>query len=129
MTKEKQRIAIAEACKWTHFEEDYDFYGFTQKLRMTRTRWRSPQGFICPEAPDYLNDLNAMHEAEESLTSNQWEVWWQHMGRILPDNYRRGGRITAAQRAEAFLRVIGKWEECRWQDDAEDGGEYRRGGE
>ena len=53
------------------------------------------------EIPDYLNDLNAMHEAEQTLDGNQrlpYLVLLQ--GHCFP---------TAAQRAEAFLRTIGKW--------------------
>ena len=91
MTPEQQRIAIAEACGW-------------------KTGYRDPEAWH--PLPDYLNDLNAMHEAEGILTNEQievycsflqkpqWGIWW-------------GIHATAAQRAEAFLRTIGKWEEAK----------------
>jgi hypothetical protein len=106
MNKEKQRIAIAEACgivgpfdnRWIkeYEEEGGDVYGFT--------------GFEKGElvfVPDYLNDLNAMHEAVNSLTTSQMTTMSQHLHRRLGMLW---GFATAAQFAEAFLRTIGKWE-------------------
>ncbi len=69
---------------------------------------------VCP--PDYLNDLNAMHEAELTLTVHQFDVY-QH---ALNDTcYGKNGQqgwitrdlilATASQRAEAFLKTIGRW--------------------
>lgn len=71
--------------------------------------------------PKYTQDLNAMHEAEKMLTIQQKENEY-------PDNLvqvaiylKRGLTIglveylgihaTARQRAEAFLRTLGRWEE------------------
>ena len=94
MTLEQQRIAIAIACS-----EDNDSI---------------VRGLI----PDYPFDLNAMHEAEDWIP--------HHLSHI--DYYQKGyGRFqtllaeltitpysaTASQRAEAFLRTIGKWEEAK----------------
>ena len=66
---------------------------------------------------DYLNDLNAMHEAEMVL-HGQLNLWWNYMDALEKasvefDPLGRGSHIhaTAAHRAEAFLRTIGKWEE------------------
>jgi hypothetical protein len=65
--------------------------------------------------PDYLNDLNAMHEAEKVLRPDgvygewaKWEVYVKTLGDKLtgPDDV---AHATAAQRAEAFLKTIGKW--------------------
>jgi hypothetical protein len=69
--------------------------------------------------PDYLNDLNAMHEAEKVLELTQY---WHYADIHIRDVVMRDNRgrspaaqtsyacATAAQRAEAFLRTIGKWE-------------------
>ena len=96
MTPEQQRIAIAEACGWTTKHKGL----WVEQLQTYAA------------LPDYLNDLNAMHEAEGILTNEQievycsflqkpqWGIWW-------------GIHATAAQRAEAFLRTIGKWEEAK----------------
>ncbi len=69
--------------------------------------------------PDYLNDLNAMHEAEKTLDddldldySENIEIAtgarWGANNSYDMSKYRSA---TAEQRAEAFLRSIGKWEE------------------
>jgi hypothetical protein len=61
---------------------------------------------------DYYNDLNAMREAEHVLTAETQEEYM----RILQElTFSRDGdwgfcHATAAQRAEAFLRTLGKWE-------------------
>lgn len=106
MTPEAQRIAIADACGWIKFWDqtgDEEYIG--------RWLWhRGQQNLKTP--PDYLNDLNAMHEAEKVLIARGDD---NHDGCGTPsfDYYRQkiGKCATAAQRAEAFLRTIGKWEE------------------
>ena len=57
---------------------------------------------------DYSADLNAMHEAEKVLTSMQQDEYWDH----LIDEKVAYLFATARQRAEAFLRTLGKWEEA-----------------
>ena len=112
MTKEQQRIAIAEACGWKNLEiEDFSEYGVPCFMLMgsnhTGTR-------LMP--PDYLNDLNAMHEAEKTLNQNLAAeyariltsiAWQSEQPTFAPMT------ATAAQRAEAFLRTINKWEETK----------------
>ena len=62
--------------------------------------------------PDYCSDLNAMHEAEKvlgevhSINSCEYDDWLQS---IIEHDQK--WRATACQRAEAFLRTLGKWEE------------------
>ncbi len=58
---------------------------------------------------NYCNDLNAMHEAEDELSGNQYMVYANILGAVEGSLF--GIRATARQRAEAFLRVMGKWEE------------------
>ncbi len=66
--------------------------------------------------PDYLNDLNAMHEAEKVLKLEQRDQYWQHLsmiterGRIAPIYYLMA-TATATQRAEAFLLTLSLWKE------------------
>ena len=60
--------------------------------------------------PDYLHDLNSMHEAERILVNQfdtKWETYWRHLQHVMPHPMF----ATAAQRAEAFLRTVGKWVE------------------
>jgi hypothetical protein len=69
------------------------------------------------EIPDYCNDLNAIHEAVLSvLNVASSQLNWDYC-RILGEVTGSGEHVTtalvhatAAQRAEAFLRTINKWE-------------------
>ena len=107
MNPEQQRIAIAEACGW--------------KTDKRGLGWLSPRGYYASE-PDYLNDLNAMHEAEKVLTQDQMIDYSRHVGKSVTSHLPASRaawmdfqliNVTASQRAEAFLRTIGKWEECK----------------
>ena len=100
MTPEEQRTAIAEACGW-------------------KTGYRDPEAWH--PLPDYLNDLNAMHEAEKVLTDDQDLEYSEALEQVVgarfgcnnAEDMRRLRSATAAQRAEAFLRTIGKWKEAK----------------
>jgi hypothetical protein len=96
VNQEEQRVAIAEACG-----EDSD-------------------SIVRELIPDYLNDLNAMAEAEKvSLSgSTAWLEFAVNLMRVLEAEQMSelNGmtcilQATARQRAEAFLRTIGKWKE------------------
>lgn len=125
MTPEAQRIAIAEACGWRPLKSSPQIW-YHDGLK----RHAFPHGGLihaqrmekklpCYEylLPDYLNDLNAMHEAEKTLKGMQcqnYQLWLIGFARgehfianKTPDCYEF--HVTAAQRAEAFLRTIGKW--------------------
>ena len=111
MTPEAQRIAIAEAC------------GFRKYERPNILLWYHPEKIAVRycELPDYLADLNAKHEAEKTLSEGQQ---WQQACFIVnyhvaPSGFPIFSRsevillacATAAQRAEAFLKTLGKWED------------------
>jgi len=114
MNTEKQRIAIAEACGWKHIkhtnQEDVDIES------RSITYWSGltgvPPKFIHDQnriiIPDYLNNLNAMHEAEKVLDEEAFGEYRHHLIDKLKTSW---GVATSAQRAEAFLRTIGKWED------------------
>lgn len=102
MTPEEQRIAIAEVCGWT-------------KVPMTATLWQHEafpgQLFEPGELPDYLADLNAMHEAEKVLTRGQRIRFVSELCGIVgvkwrPTSHFDSIHATAAQRAEAFCRTL-----------------------
>ena len=101
MKPEAQQIAIAEACGWK----------WEARIKGSSKVWNKPplMVFYNSELPNYLNDLNAMHEAEKVLTSSQEKEYVNDLDWM---NERWGGAAfaPAAQRAEAFLRTIGKWE-------------------
>jgi hypothetical protein len=109
MTQEEQRIAIAEACGWNYIDSKTIY----------------PRGIkdgVTLELPDYLNDLNAMHDAEKVLTQDQMIDYSRHVGKLVTSHLPASRAAwmdfklinsTASQRAEAFLRTIGKWKECK----------------
>jgi len=121
MTPEQQRVAIAEACGWTATVDDDQFWRATRADgSMTSDLWCSMSSVWNVGIPDYLNDLNAMHDAEKVLDpkgkDGSYEYWLRtvcHIPERESANGRYFYRATAAQRAEAFLRTIGKWEEAK----------------
>lgn len=102
MNTKAQRIAIAEACGWTEIS-DWGAGGVNGK---------HPTEQWVDVIPDYLNDLNAMHEVEKTLnhllaaeyTRILTSIAWQSEQPVFAPM-----TATAAQRAEALLRIIGKW--------------------
>ena len=115
MKEEKQRIAIAEICGWVNCISPHaDEYQFLTDLELSLAMG-APVGRNCQlysdglhyAIPDYHNDLNAMHEAEKTLLPNEWDEYCEYLGGAL----YYCAHATAKQRAEAFLRVFGKWEE------------------
>ena len=68
--------------------------------------------------PDYLNDLNAMQVAVLTLPEELHEKYLDELYAIVCaySMYDDGFRLhtaTASQRAEAFLRTIGKWTDTK----------------
>lgn len=105
MTPEQQRIAIAEVL------------GF----RNIHTA-ENGTALIASWIPDYLNDLNAMHEAVvafKQTVNDPDRRWSNELMRVIQDHEccgaiearYRTANATALQRAEAFLRALNLWEE------------------
>lgn len=123
MTDEQKRIAIAEACGWKRGTRRVGtvFEGLA---------WLMPNGkshhphewFGLDNLPDYLTDLNAMHEAENilyqqglfgeyvftlaGLNDASWKnginferIAWESM-------LCKVAKATAAHRADAFLATL-----------------------
>lgn len=111
MTDRKINIAIAEACGII----SKDQWGPLYKIASGWVR----------DCPDYANDLNAMHEAENRLC--KLEFGWRTYADALEDVVGVNGswaimdeadkrlvlQATARQRAKAFLRTICKCKEVR----------------
>jgi len=99
MSEEQINIAIAEACGWRKVY-----------LNQNSMPWGFNIGFNYSQPiPNYCNDLNAMHEAEKVLTADQWYEYDQ----LMPLRDPQKMHATARQRAEVFLRTLGKWEETK----------------
>lgn len=105
MTDEQINQRIAEACGWECLAPDVWHHGIVGYSK-------DSHGIVRSRIPDYCADLNAMHEAEMTLTEYQREsIYPRMMG-----GWRSPAKpiyATARQRAEAFLRTLGKWEEVQ----------------
>jgi hypothetical protein len=119
MTPEAQRIAIAKACGWVAKHYTDDGIGYTVAFQPDGAWAGSTSGHcgLHPSQglPDYLTDLNAMHEAESCLDSAQARAYAERLAGS-PNRTPEGSacvwkalRATAAQRAEAFIRVLNLW--------------------
>lgn len=119
-TPTELRIAIAKECgwKWTLADKrpGYSHY----------PHWTPPVGYVQPDhearesamvhPPDYLNDLNAMKAAEDTLTDEQYDSFEYELARVVsfqcedewptPSSLRKVISATATQRAEAFVATI-----------------------
>mgnify|MGYP006921389391 CR=1 FL=1 len=125
MSDQEINIAIAEACGWTNVECPFspnDSCKGAQGIPPNKRNNYKPAP-ACDESdsrsfywvPRYCNDLNAMHEAEETLTQDQQDEYDYHLSEITaPITGERWPAIhsTARSRAEAFLRTIAKWKEA-----------------
>lgn len=119
MTPEEQRIAIAEVCGWTHVHHSTKLStNLFNKMVGVSPSGISDNIFV----PNYPTNLNAMHEAEKALSPNDTVVYAGHLTRgkeiwdVIPNDESfpvcpAAICATAAQRAEAFLRTLGKWKD------------------
>lgn len=127
MTPEQQRIAIAEACGWRFDKSKHGHWfvrepngnthepGFGQwepfsAITGDKNPEMSPLYRAESLVPDYLSDLNEMHEAEKVLEADAVRRAF-YVGELQRLTGRSGVFSTAAQRAEAFLRTLGKWKD------------------
>jgi len=127
----KQIIAIAEYCGWKEIGKSGVYQNTIKgingcvpggEVHRKRIQMKLPgaNSFL---VPNYTNDLNAMHEAEKHLVDNfttqdfQIARYVNHLENLVSSNVPKYGwsfaltAATAAQKAEAFLKTIGKWEE------------------
>lgn len=107
MTNKQINRLIAEECGWDRFcmhEVDGKLvnYGYPKGSRL---KYEMP-------LYDYSNDLNAMHEAEDVLSAEQWNDYIEYLSQQVHSMFRMEHLVsaTAAQKAKAFLRARGRWE-------------------
>jgi hypothetical protein len=107
MNDNEINISIAEACGWR-----VGTYG-------DNLVWYDPQNVAHPIEkahrdtclPNYCSDLNAMHEAEKSLTKKQTYLWCSFIDEACAFDGIHARQATARQRAEAFLRTLNLWKD------------------
>lgn len=130
MTPEAQQKAIAEACGYYLISDvDSDCVALRGPDINLRGPWeRSHNADIAWKegAPDYLNDLNAMHEAEiaqaDAFHSKYGAILFKIIFGYAPNpsmlylTHELANRLysaTSRQRAEAFVRTIGQWDDSK----------------
>jgi hypothetical protein len=110
MTDTEINVAIAKLRGWQFIGEE---------------KMVGPDGAVIfytfsPPCPNYSGSLGAMEEVEKSLTDKQFDRYQIELARVVFDHpcavtypvgfkCRTFWNATARQRAEAFLRVHGKW--------------------
>jgi|LakMenEpi03Aug12_release.lakeMendotaPanAssembly.Ray.scaffolds.fasta_scaffold93259_7 hypothetical protein len=110
MNKEKQQIKIAEAVGWKKLK------GFSDSgwpLLLTPPEKPNKEGYL-EAIPDYLNDLNAVHELEQWMFQSyetlegaeRLSLYTKLLCKLEHPLF-----ATASQRAEAFLKTLNLWEE------------------
>lgn len=104
MTPKEQTIAMAKACGWIQSKTStWDQWWYTKKGNRT----------YHPFPPDYLHDLNAMHQAEETLDPIRQCRYAETLHSLMIGNHAVSGfmkiHAAAAQRAEAFLKTLNLW--------------------
>jgi hypothetical protein len=105
MNDSKMQIAIAEACGWkVHPKND------SIVIPPNSPNSVQPRHTL----PDYLNDLNAMHEAEKVLSNGEFEDYFDELENQVPfaspgTKRRHICTATARQRAEALLKTLYLW--------------------
>ena len=109
MNDNEINVVIAEACGFRSVPQ-------TPWMKETGKQFFvSPTGETQLGCDDYCTDLNAMACAEQWLQSDVGVITYSHNAFTAYKQYLLqvvgGPCATARQRAEAFLRTIGKWKE------------------
>lgn len=122
MSPKAQKIEIARLCGWTAYPNMGECSGFIARSSNGESCYQNLGGTretaIERNCPDYLNDLNAMHEAEgcmncdEQASSDLFEYRCQ-LTTICGHDRDLAFFATASQRAEALLKVLGKWDDSK----------------
>ena len=120
MTEQEQQVAIADFC---------GFHDCRPAQCPLSSPWVNYEAGECKSiVPDYLHDLNAMRDAENKLNEQQQSDYFDALWHHLPCDQNNGPmeeggddvmtpsgfmqvHATAAQRAVALLRTIGKWKD------------------
>jgi hypothetical protein len=116
MTEQEINCAIAEARGWQ------DIYAVSNKLcgLPPHGYFKAGEMMYHPNIPDYCSDHNDIHEARNSLTPDQQEIYAKTLLGYDIANVDGTTDWTAAfdlhnktprECAEAFLRTVGKWKD------------------
>lgn len=116
MRQHKQRSKLAEL-------DGYSFkLGYLCKdnfrLHHVGTLWEDWDTVNLDLVPDYLNDLDVIRNLENKLTNTQWSVYIDELINVTLGPIRMVSQIrralvsaSAAQKAQALLRIHNLWED------------------
>lgn len=121
MTNDEKRIAIAEKCGWKRHENHPGLFfhesgkiqpkiAAGERLHLERLKKNLPCRYGIELLPNYIEDLNACHEMEKTLTDSQWVGYLNNLGGGFKTEFRQSVsycHATAAQRCDAFLLTHG----------------------
>lgn len=113
MTEQEMRVAIAEACGWKRHKTQFGYEWEDPEGRRGFVRRHDDRGGdYLVSAPDYLNDLNAMHESEKEVNIADYVRALRVVVKTAdePDEDIEDDWLllnaTAKQRAEAFCHTL-----------------------
>lgn len=119
MSDDQKRIRIAKGCGWKESDELW--------ISPSGSKFARKRSYGAPIEdweilPDYLNDLNEMHEAEKTFLPCETDQYVRYLWPIVADFWREQGKrtelfdqesiafaiahATARQRADAFLATL-----------------------
>ncbi len=112
MTPEEQRIALAEWDGWKYSPSANS--SIKHEAVMAWYRPGNPPWHL-EQLPDYLNDLNAVHELEMKMRGTLEQYHndpvmhrrWKEYQYYLIQRY--GASATAEERCEALLKTLNLW--------------------
>lgn len=104
MTDQEINIAIAESVGWQ------------EKEIAKKCSCPDCQGYECcrwdfTEMPNYVADLNAMNDVETCLEGASVGNYGEELLTLTQQECMPVWNATSRQRAEAYLKTIGKWRE------------------
>ena len=123
MTNEEMDRAIAEHLGWVAHPTCKKVWRTPEQAKTNMELIGTVNGPWSTESsgpPKYSTDLNAMHEAEKKIVD--WVFWRIQLSHVVGTGYapdldicediKSFASATATQRAEAFLRTVGKYSDA-----------------
>ena len=117
MTDTEINFAILESLGWQKYHND----GVTQYWHPPSEECDETSVVRFEETPCYTEDLNEMHKAEKTLVKDQWKKYLTYLFKVVCQGthpselyYDESFSLVTApaqQRAEAFLRTLGKYKD------------------
>ena len=116
LTPGKKQSKIAEYLGWKKEKLPFTRHGSTlsshPRCKIQEAWWHPDIAGCRWSPPDYLSDLNAMHDVEEYLIKKDIRGWLKYTEQLRRICYKTYGfacgeyHATASQRANAFLLTV-----------------------